>query len=202
MAHLPAASPGGSARSRRCDGGARSRGSRSASGRALIVLFLLLPDRDDHASTRSTPRTCQGWPLAGFSTKWFSSHIPQRGDARTRCWLSVKAAASRPRSRIVLGSMAAFAVHRFRFFGRESISFLLVLPLALPGDHHRDGAELVLHASGRFNFVLWTIVVGPRDLLHRRSSTTTSLARLRRTQTSLSRRRWISAPTAGRRSGT
>ena len=29
--------------------------------------------------------------------------------------------------------MAAFAVHRFRFFGRETISFLLVLPIALPG---------------------------------------------------------------------
>jgi len=34
---------------------------------------------------------------------------------------------------MVLGSLAAFGVHRFRFFGRESISLLLVLPLALPG---------------------------------------------------------------------
>ena len=34
---------------------------------------------------------------------------------------------------LLLGSAAAFAVHRFRFFGRNSVSFLLVLPIALPG---------------------------------------------------------------------
>ena len=34
---------------------------------------------------------------------------------------------------LVLGSAAAFAVHRFRFFGRNAVSFLLVLPIALPG---------------------------------------------------------------------
>ena len=34
---------------------------------------------------------------------------------------------------LVLGSAAAFGVHRFRFFGREAVSLLLVLPLALPG---------------------------------------------------------------------
>ena len=34
---------------------------------------------------------------------------------------------------LLLGSAAAFAVHRFRFFGRDTVSFLLVLPIALPG---------------------------------------------------------------------
>ena len=34
---------------------------------------------------------------------------------------------------LVLGTLAAFAVHRFRFFGRETVSFVLVLPIALPG---------------------------------------------------------------------
>ena len=34
---------------------------------------------------------------------------------------------------IVLGSAAAFGVHKFRFFGKEAVSLLLVLPLALPG---------------------------------------------------------------------
>jgi putative spermidine/putrescine transport system permease protein len=33
----------------------------------------------------------------------------------------------------VLGSLAAFGVHRYRFFGRETVSLMLVLPLALPG---------------------------------------------------------------------
>ena len=33
----------------------------------------------------------------------------------------------------MLGSAAAFAIARFRFFGREAVSFLLLLPIALPG---------------------------------------------------------------------
>ena len=63
--------------------------------------------------------------------------------------LSLKAAALATAIALVLGSAAAFGVHRFRFFGREAISFLLVLPIALPGDHHRHGAELVLHVLER-----------------------------------------------------
>ena len=47
--------------------------------------------------------------------------------------LSLKAAALATAIALVLGSAAAFGVHRFRFFGREAISFLLVLPIALPG---------------------------------------------------------------------
>jgi putative spermidine/putrescine transport system permease protein len=34
---------------------------------------------------------------------------------------------------LLLGTLAAFAVARYRFFGRETISFLVVLPIALPG---------------------------------------------------------------------
>jgi len=58
-----------------------------------------------------------------------------------------------------LGSMAAFAIHRFRFFGRESISFLLLLPIALPGII--TGMALNSYfAFWKFNFSLWTIVIG------------------------------------------
>ena len=42
---------------------------------------------------------------------------------------------------IILGSLASFVVHRYRFFGREVISFALVLPIALPGHHHGHGAQ-------------------------------------------------------------
>ena len=52
---------------------------------------------------------------------------------RHALWLSLHAGLIATAIALVLGSMAAFAVHRFRFFGREAISFLLVLPIALPG---------------------------------------------------------------------
>ncbi len=59
----------------------------------------------------------------------------------------------------MLGSLAAFAVQRYRFFGRETISLLLVLPLALPG----IVTGLALNAA--FNtvdlpFGLMTVVIG------------------------------------------
>ena len=74
-------------------------------------------------------------------------------------WLSLKAARSRRSIALVLGSAAAFGVHRFRFFGRDAISFLLVLPIALPGII--TGMALNSYFTfWKFNFGLWTIVIG------------------------------------------
>ena len=59
----------------------------------------------------------------------------------------------------MLGSAAAFGVHRFRFFGREAVSFLLVLPIALPGII--TGMALNSYFTfWKVNFGLWTIVIG------------------------------------------
>jgi putative spermidine/putrescine transport system permease protein len=52
---------------------------------------------------------------------------------RSAFLLSVKVALLASVLALLLGSAVAYALHKFRFFGRESISFLLVLPLALPG---------------------------------------------------------------------
>ena len=74
--------------------------------------------------------------------------------------LSLKAgAAGHARSRCVLGSAAAFGVHRFRFFGREAVSLLLVLPIALPGII----TGIALNSAFQFvglNLSLLTIVIG------------------------------------------
>jgi putative spermidine/putrescine transport system permease protein len=74
----------------------------------------------------------ESWPIAGFSLHWFSVawHDPQ---VRSAFLLSLKAGLIATAAAIVLGSAVAYAVHQFTFFGREAISFLLVLPLALPG---------------------------------------------------------------------
>jgi putative spermidine/putrescine transport system permease protein len=97
----------------------------------LIVLFLFLPIAII-VTYAFNPSNVQGWPISGLSTKWFSQTW-QNQEMRDALWLSVKAALLATGIAILLGSAAAFAVHRFRFFGREAISFLLVLPIALPG---------------------------------------------------------------------
>jgi len=74
----------------------------------------------------------QSWPIAGFTTKWFSSAWHDQ-DARDALVLSLKAAVLATSVAIVLGTAAAAVVSRFKFFGRDAITFLLVLPIALPG---------------------------------------------------------------------
>ncbi|HKG01656.1 MAG TPA: ABC transporter permease [Conexibacter sp.] len=148
---------------------------------ALIVLFLLFPILLIILYAFN-PSNVQSWPLEGLSTKWFSSTFHNE-QMREALWLSVRAALISTTIAIVLGSMAAFAVHRFRFFGRETISFLLVLPLALPGII--TGMALnSFFVWGTVNFSLTTIVIG-----HATFCIVTvynnALARLRRTQTSL-----------------
>jgi putative spermidine/putrescine transport system permease protein len=74
----------------------------------------------------------QAWPIQEYTTKWFSAawHSEQ---VRTALPNSLVVATVATLFALALGSLAAFAVHRFRFFGRNSVSFLLVLPIALPG---------------------------------------------------------------------
>ncbi len=148
---------------------------------ALIVLFLLFPIALI-ALYAFNSSNVQSWPLPGLSTKWFASTF-QNEAMRQALWLSVRAALIATTIAIALGSMAAFAVHRFRFFGRETVSFLLVLPLALPGII--TGMALnSFFAFGGVSLSLTTIVIG-----HATFCIVTVynnvLARLRRTQTSL-----------------
>jgi putative spermidine/putrescine transport system permease protein len=84
---------------------------------------------------------------------------------------------------LVLGSMAAFAIHRFRFFGRESVSFVLLLPIALPGIITGMALNSFYVFAG-LGFSVWTIVIGHATFCVVVVYNNV-LARLRRTQTSL-----------------
>jgi putative spermidine/putrescine transport system permease protein len=74
----------------------------------------------------------QAWPIENYSVKWFSVAF-ENEDARDALWLSILAALGATVLALVLGTLAAMAVSRYRFFGREVISFVLILPIALPG---------------------------------------------------------------------
>ncbi|HKH42119.1 MAG TPA: ABC transporter permease [Solirubrobacterales bacterium] len=72
------------------------------------------------------------WPLDGLTTEWFGEAIKDSG-ARDALFTSVKVGAVATVIALVLGTLASMAVARHRFFGRETISFIVVLPIALPG---------------------------------------------------------------------
>ena len=147
----------------------------------LIMLFLFVP-LAIIITYAFNPSNIQSWPLSGLSTKWFSSTW-HNAEMRHALWLSVRAGLLADAIAILLGSAAAFAVHRFRFFGREAVSFLLVLPIALPGII----TGMALNSFFSFASVtlsLTTIVVGHATFCIVVVYNNV-LARLRRTQSSL-----------------
>jgi putative spermidine/putrescine transport system permease protein len=100
----------------------------------------------------------QGWPIPGWTTHWFRVAWNDP-DVRNALWLSFKVGLLATAIALVLGSMAAVAISRFRFFGRESVSFLLLLPLALPGI--LTGMALnSFYVFAGVSFSIWTIVIG------------------------------------------
>jgi putative spermidine/putrescine transport system permease protein len=72
------------------------------------------------------------WPPPGLTLDWFPKAIEEEF-ARESFVTSLKAGAAATAIAIVLGTLASLAVARHRFFGRETISFLVILPIALPG---------------------------------------------------------------------
>ena len=72
------------------------------------------------------------WPPQGFTTDWWEAAWNADGP-RDALWNSVKVAFVATLIALVLGTLAAFALQRFRFFGQNTLSFLILLPIALPG---------------------------------------------------------------------
>jgi putative spermidine/putrescine transport system permease protein len=76
--------------------------------------------------------TTLAWPPENLTLHWFGDALDNQG-ARDALVTSLKVGAIATLIALVLGTLASLAVARFRFFGRETISFLVVLPIALPG---------------------------------------------------------------------
>jgi putative spermidine/putrescine transport system permease protein len=72
------------------------------------------------------------WPPPGFTTEWWSAAFQNEG-VRTAFTTSVIVALLATVIALVLGTLTAMAVSRYEFWGRNTISLLFVLPIALPG---------------------------------------------------------------------
>ena len=104
----------------------------------------------------------QAWPIENYSTRWFSVAWDNDG-VREALWLSFRAALGATLAALVLGTLAAMAVSRYRFFGREVVSFAVILPIALPGIITGLALQAtILDVLGPLglSFGLTTIVVG------------------------------------------
>jgi len=72
------------------------------------------------------------WPPSGVTLHWWSRAATESGP-RDALLLSLKIGLCATAVALVLGTLAAFALQRFKFFGRDAVNLMLVLPIALPG---------------------------------------------------------------------
>lgn len=132
---------------------------RGASG--LVILFLYLPLALIVLYAFGKGRG-GSWPPQLFTTDWFEVAW-NNSDLRPALGNSIRAGLAATGIALVLGTLASIAVHRFSFFGREAISFFLVLPIALPGIVSAlalSSAVDYAHSVFGLNFGLFTIIVG------------------------------------------
>jgi putative spermidine/putrescine transport system permease protein len=102
---------------------------RVASGLTLAFIYVPLAVIALYAFNQTRTQT---WPISGLTTKWFGKAIDNPG-VRSALADSLKVAGGATLVALLLGTLAAFAVQRYTFFGRETVSFLVILPIALPG---------------------------------------------------------------------
>jgi putative spermidine/putrescine transport system permease protein len=98
------------------------------------------------------------WPPPGLTLRWFGEAL--ENSAIPQAFMnSILAATGATAIAIVLGTLAAMAVQRYSFFGRETVSFLLILPIALPGVVTGIALSSTFQTFG-VEFGLMTIIIG------------------------------------------
>ncbi|HFD15650.1 MAG TPA: ABC transporter permease [Rhodospirillales bacterium] len=122
------------------------------------LLYLHLPIAFILLYAFTTEDKSYQFPPPGLTLKWFAVAW-NRQDIWDALWLSVEVALVATALAILLGTLAAAALWRARFFGRDAITLLIVLPIALPG--------IITGIALRSTFGLldipfsfWTIVTG------------------------------------------
>ena len=98
------------------------------------------------------------FPPPGYTLKWFGIAW-DRPDVWAALGLSLKVAALSTCFALILGTLAAAALSRTKFFGREAISLLLILPIALPGIITGIALRSAFNLMD-IPFSFWTIVLG------------------------------------------
>lgn len=98
------------------------------------------------------------WPPSGFTTEWWGKAIENEG-VREALVTSIGVAIVATLIALVLGTLLSFALGRYRFFGRESLSLLVILPIALPGIVTGIALNNVF-TSFMGGLTIWTLIIG------------------------------------------
>lgn len=124
----------------------------------LGLLYLHVPMAFIILYAFSTEDKSYQFPPPDLTTRWFAVAFA-RDDIWQALGLSLRVAATSTATALVLGSFAAAAMYRSRFFGKESITLLIILPIALPGIITGISLRAAYNLVD-IPFSMWTIVIG------------------------------------------
>ena len=122
------------------------------------LLFLHLPILLIFVYAFTTEDKSYQWPPPGLTLKWFEVTW-NRPDVWQALKLSVSVASLSTITALVLGTLCAAAISRSKFFGRETISLMIILPIALPGIITGIALRSAFSLA-EIPFSVWTIVLG------------------------------------------
>lgn len=124
---------------------------------SLVLLVIYVPLMLVFVNSFNSDRSFR-WPPPGFTTKWWKLAWNSEG-ARDALMTSVQVAACATLIALVLGTLAAMGLRRTKFFGRNVVSLLIILPIALPGIvtglAFQNGFRTMLGVP----LSIWTIVI-------------------------------------------
>ncbi len=122
------------------------------------LLFLHLPILLIFVYAFTTEEKSYQWPPPGLTMQWFAVTW-ERPDVWEALSLSLRVAGISTVIALILGTLCAAAMARARFFGREAISLMVILPIALPGIITGIALRSAFNL-GDIPFSFWTIVLG------------------------------------------
>ncbi len=125
---------------------------------AAGLLFLHLPILLIFVYAFTTEEKSYQWPPPGLTLKWFEVTWG-RPDVWAALKLSIKVASVSTLLALILGTFCAAAISQSKFFGRETISLLVILPIALPGIITGIALRSAFNLAD-IPFSMWTIVLG------------------------------------------
>jgi putative spermidine/putrescine transport system permease protein len=128
---------------------------RAAVGLVLVVIYV--PLLVVAISSFNADQTF-GWPPTELTFHWWKVAATSQG-ARDAILTSLEVGLIATTVALMLGTLAAFALVRYEFFGRDSISLLIVLPIALPGIVTGLALNSAFTTMMGVSLSIWTVAV-------------------------------------------
>lgn len=136
-----------------------SRGTRITLGTiaGIVLVIIYVPLVVVLLNSFSTSKSLS-WPPPGFTLEWWGKAFQSAG-AIEAVLTSVQVAVISTIIALILGTLISFALQRFAFFGRDTVSLLVILPIALPGIITGIALNNFFRTMMGIPLSIWTVVI-------------------------------------------